>query len=103
MKVEYAKPHVELIWPNNFGHGALAFGWNEMACGVNSGGSQPLYGPFPRLPRAELGDQTGERHEVRFRAWYAHTKPFGVHVIHVCRSFRLTEPVPGVLEWVEEP
>jgi hypothetical protein len=99
--VEYAKPHVELIWPKNFGHAELAFGWNEMACGVNSGGSQPVYGPFPRLPRVELGEQTGEFCETRFRAWRAQTRPFGVRVIHVCRRFQLTEPTPGVLEWAE--
>lgn len=99
----YARPPIELIWPLSFGHGPLAHGWDEMACGVNSDATQPVYGPFPRLPRAELGEQTGERCEVRFRTWYAQTMPFGVSTIHVCRCFRLTEPAPGVLEWVEEP
>lgn len=100
-QIEYAKPPIVLIWPLSFGHSALANGWDEMACGVNSDAQQPVYGPFPRLPRAELGDQTGEFCEVRFRTWYAHMLPFGVHVIHVCRRFKLTEPTPGVLEWVE--
>lgn len=94
------RPHIDILWPVNVM--GKPNDWEPMRCGVNSEGTQPIYGPFPKLPRAELGDQTGERHEVFFRCWYAQQFPFGVYQIHVRRTFRLTEPTPGVLEWVEE-
>lgn len=74
--------------------------WQPARCGVNSSGSQSVYGPFPPLPLPGSGDIQGEFHEVRFRTW-VRSVPWQVEEIHVCRRFRLHELVEGSLTWQE--
>jgi hypothetical protein len=95
------RPYIDQIWPPS------AFpkpkGWDEMACGINSNGAQPVYGPYPRAPRLELGDQSGEFFETRHRTYIADVMPFRVSTIYVRRRFKLIEPTPGTLSWEEIP
>jgi hypothetical protein len=97
---EFARPYIDTIWPANISPPQK---WDARACGVNSNGTTPVYGPFPSMPRLELGDRCGEFHEVRFQTWYAQLFPFEVYAIFVRRRFMLIEPTPGSLTWEEVP
>lgn len=94
-----ARPYIDTIWPANVFPQPMK--WEDRECGVNSSGTSPGYGPFPSMPRLELGDRCGEFHEVRFRTWYAQRFPFQVCEIFVRRRFKLIEPTPGNLTWEE--
>jgi hypothetical protein len=92
---------IDQIWPTNVYPKAQK--WDRQACGVNSEGTTPVYGPYPPMPRPELGDQAGEFHEVMFRTWFAQRFPFSVYDVYVRRRFMFIEPTPGTFSWEEVP
>lgn len=67
--------------------------WDWVNCGRNSDGFNPVYGPFPALPRPELGDRCGASHIVFFWTWHRELGPLGGTVkVAMRRTFHVHWP-----------